>query len=97
SLQDVVALWYAKLAGIVLVQVPYRGGGAAINDLIAGHIQLGSLGTTPLIPHYKSGTLKLLAQSMATRSSSLPNVPTFEEAGMTGLVIAQRIGVFVPA
>jgi tripartite-type tricarboxylate transporter receptor subunit TctC len=97
SLQDVVALWYAKLAGITLTQVPYRGGGTAINDLIAGHVQLGSLGTTPLIPHYKAGTLNLLAQSMATRSSSLPDVPTFAEAGYTELVIAQRIGVFAPA
>jgi tripartite-type tricarboxylate transporter receptor subunit TctC len=97
SLQDMVALWYAKLAGITLTQVPYRGGGAAINDLIAGHIQLGSLGSTPLIPHYKAGTLNLLAQSMAVRSAALPNIPTFEEEGMTGLVMAQRIGVFVPA
>ena len=67
SFQAVVALWYAKLAGITLEQVPYRGGAPAINDLIAGHVKLGSLGTTPLIPHYKAGTLRLLAQSMATR------------------------------
>jgi tripartite-type tricarboxylate transporter receptor subunit TctC len=96
SLQAVVALWYAKLAGITLEQVPYRGGAPAINDLIAGHVKLGSLGTTPLIPHYKAGALRLLAQSMATRSSSLPDVPTFQEAGMNGLVVDQRIGVFVP-
>jgi tripartite-type tricarboxylate transporter receptor subunit TctC len=96
SLQAMVALWYAKLAGITLIQVPYRGGGEAINDLIAGHIQLGSLGTTPLIPHYQAGSLNLLAQSMATRSSALPNVPTFREAGMADLVIDQRIGMFVP-
>jgi tripartite-type tricarboxylate transporter receptor subunit TctC len=96
SLQAMVALWYAKLAGIILVQVPYRGGGEAINDLIAGHVELGSLGTTPLIPHYKAGSLYLLAQSMATRSPTLPKVPTFQEAGMNGLVIDQRTGVFVP-
>jgi tripartite-type tricarboxylate transporter receptor subunit TctC len=96
SLQAMVALWYAKLAGITLIQVPYRGGGEAINDLIAGHIQLGSLGTTPLIPHFQAGSLNLLAQSMATRSSALPNVPTFREAGMADLVIDQRIGMFVP-
>ena len=39
-----VRTWYAKLAGIKLEQVPYRGGGQAINDLIAGHVKLGSLG-----------------------------------------------------
>jgi tripartite-type tricarboxylate transporter receptor subunit TctC len=97
SLQGMVVLWYAKLAGIQLEQVPYRGGGPAINDLIAGHLKLGSLGTTPLIPHYKAGNLRLLAQSMATRSAALPDVPTFQEAGMTGLVVDQRIGMLVPA
>lgn len=97
SLQAMVALWYAKLAGITLIQVPYRGGGPAITDLIAGTVQLGSLGTTPLIPYYKAGTLKLLAQSMAARSPSLSDVPTFQEAGMNGLVVDQRIGVLVPS
>jgi tripartite-type tricarboxylate transporter receptor subunit TctC len=97
SLQAMVALWYAKLAGVTLKQVPYRGGGPAINDLIAGHVKLGSLGTTPLIPHYQAGAIKLLAQSMATRSAALPNVPTFCEAGFAELVVDQRIGVFVPA
>jgi tripartite-type tricarboxylate transporter receptor subunit TctC len=97
SLQAMVVLWYAKLAGIQMEQVPYRGGGQAINDLIAGHIKLGSLGTTPLVPHYKAGTLKLLAQSMQTRSPALPDVPTYQEAGMKGLVVDQWLGVFVPA
>ncbi len=96
SLQAMTALWYAKLAGISLIQVPYRGGGEAINDLIAGHVKLGSLGTTPLIPHYKAGSLRLLAQSTAKRSPELPDVPTFEEAGLKGLVIDQRTGVLVP-
>lgn len=97
SQQAMVALWYAQLAGINLVQVPYRGGGEAIHDLIAGNVQLGSLGTTPLIPYYKAGALVLLAQSTATRSPSLPNVPTFQEAGFKQLVIDQWTGVFVPA
>jgi tripartite-type tricarboxylate transporter receptor subunit TctC len=97
SQQAIVALWYAQLAGISLVQVPYRGGGEAIHDLIAGNVQLGSLGTTPLIPYYKAGTLKLLAQSTAARSPALPDVPTFQEVGLKGLVLDQWTGVFVPA
>lgn len=97
SQQAIVALWYAQLAGISLVQVPYRGGGEAIYDLIAGNVQLGSLGTTPLIPYYKAGTLDLLAQSTAARSPALPNVPTFQEAGLKGLVLDQWTGAFVPA
>jgi tripartite-type tricarboxylate transporter receptor subunit TctC len=96
STQAMVGLWYAKRAGIKLEQVPYRGGGQAINDLVAGHVKLGSLGTTPLVPYYKTGGLKLLAQSTATRSPALPDVPTFQEAGIQGLVVDQRIGMFVP-
>jgi tripartite-type tricarboxylate transporter receptor subunit TctC len=96
SLQAMVGLWYAKLAGITVEQVPYRGGGQAINDLVAGHVKLGSLGTTPLVPYYKTGGLNLLAQSMAKRSPALPDVPTFQEAGFDALVVDQRIGVFVP-
>ena len=60
SQQHMAAAWFAKLAGIKLEHVPYRGGGQAINDLVAGHMMLASLGSTPLIPHYKAGTLKLL-------------------------------------
>ena len=57
SQQHMAAEWFAKIAGIKLEHVPYRGGGQAINDLIAGHIKIGSLGSSPLIPHYKAGTL----------------------------------------
>src|SRR6266566_7118719 len=95
--QHMVAQWFASIAGIKLEQVPYRGGAPALNDLIAGHVKLGSLGSTPLIPHYQAGTLKLLAQSTATRAPSLPKVPTFREEGFSELVLDQWIGVFVPA
>jgi tripartite-type tricarboxylate transporter receptor subunit TctC len=97
SAQHMVGQWFAKLAGIELEQVPYRGGGQAINDLLAGHVKLGSLGSTPLIPHYKSGKLLLLAQTTESRSQSLPEIPTFQEAGIKGLVLDQWLGVFVPA
>src|SRR5437870_918400 len=94
--QHMVVQWFASIAGIKLEQVPYRGGAPAINDLVAGHVKLGSLGSTPLIPHYKAGTLRLLAQSTQKRSPSLPSVPTFEEAGFKGLVLDQWLGVFAP-
>ena len=97
SAQHMVVQWFAQLADIKLEQVPYRGGGQAINDLIAGHIKLGSLGSTPLIPFYKAGTLRLLAQSTQARSPSLPDVPTYQEAGSKGLVLDQWLGIFVPA
>jgi len=97
SPQHMAMQWFAQIAGIRLEQVPYRGGGQAINDLLGGHIKLGSLGSTPLMPHYKAGTLRLLAQTSKTRSPGLPDVPTFEEAGIKGLVLDQWLGVFVPA
>jgi tripartite-type tricarboxylate transporter receptor subunit TctC len=96
SQQHMVTMWFARIAGIELVQVSYRGGGQAINDLVAGHVKLGTLGSTPLVPHYKAGTLQLLAQTTATRSPALPDVPTFEQAGIKGLVSDQWLGVFVP-
>ncbi len=97
SSQHMVGMWFGQIAGITLEQVPYRGGGQAINDLIAGHVKLGSLGSTPLIPHYKAGKLLLLAQTTEKRSQSLPEIPTFQEAGIKGLVLDQWLGVFVPA
>jgi len=97
SQQHITAQWFAQIAGIKLDHVPYRGGGQAINDLIAGHIKISSLGSSPLIPHYKAGALRLLAQSTQARSPSLPEVPTYQEAGIKGLVIDQWLGVFVPA
>ena len=97
SPQHMAVQWFAQIAGIKLEQVPYRGGGQAINDLVGGHVKLGSLGSTPLMPHYKAGTLRLLAQTTKTRSPSLPDVPTYEEAGMKGLVLEQWLGVFAPA
>jgi tripartite-type tricarboxylate transporter receptor subunit TctC len=97
SNQHVLLEWFAKLAGIELEHVPYRGAGQAINDLIAGHVLVGFLGPTALIPHYKAGTLRLLAQSSEKRSFSLPEVPTLQEAGFNGLVLETWYGAFVPA
>jgi tripartite-type tricarboxylate transporter receptor subunit TctC len=95
--QHFVGEWLAQAAQIKLGHVPYRGAGQAINDLIAGHVLLAALGPTALMPHYKAGTLRLLAQSTKVRSSSLPEVPTFEEAGAKGIVLDVWQGVFVPA
>ena len=94
--QHIVGEWFQKLADIKLTVVPYRGGSQATNDLLAGHVKIGSIGSSPLIPHYNAGTIRLLAQSTAARSPGLPDVPTYQEGGITGLVLDQWIGVFVP-
>jgi tripartite-type tricarboxylate transporter receptor subunit TctC len=97
SQQHMAAEWFAKLAGIQLTHVPYKGGGQAIADFIGGQVPIASLGSTPVIPHHKSGKVKILAQTTKSRAPSLPEVPTYEEAGFKGLVIDQWLGVFVPA
>jgi tripartite-type tricarboxylate transporter receptor subunit TctC len=97
SQQHIAAEWFANLAGIKLAHIPYKGGGQAITDFIGGQVPLASLGAAPLLPPYRSGKVKLLAQTTHTRSPYLPDVPTFEEAGFKGLVIEQWHGVFVPA
>lgn len=95
--QHMVGEWLAKLAGIQLTHVPYKGGGQAITDLVGGQVQIGSLGSTPVMPHYKAGRLKIIAQTTATRAPSLPEVPTCEESGLKGLVLDQWLGLLVPA
>src|SRR5262249_6548858 len=96
SNQHVLLEWFAQMAGIKLDHVPYRGAGQAINDLVAGHVRAAFLGPTALIPHYKSGNLRLLAQSSETRSPNLPEVPTLQEAGFKGLVLETWYAAFVP-
>jgi tripartite-type tricarboxylate transporter receptor subunit TctC len=97
SNQHILGEWFAKEAGIQLDHVPYRGAGQAVNDFIAGHILIGVLGPTALIPHFKTGTLRCLAQSSSKRAESLPDVPTFEEAGFKGMVLDAWYGAFVPS
>ena len=58
SIQHMAGEWFAKLAGVQLTHVPYKGGGQAITDLLGGQVPLGSLGNTPLLPHYRAGKLQ---------------------------------------
>ena len=97
SNQHVLCEWFKREAGIKLEHVPYRGAGQAINDLIAAHVKTAILGPTSMMPHYKAGTLKLLAQSSSVRGSAIPEIPTFEEAGFKGLVLDAWYGAFAPA
>ncbi len=97
SQQHMVGEWLVKLAGIKLAHVPYRGGGQAINDLLAGHVPIGSLGSAPVLPFHTAGNLKILAQTTKNRSAALPDIPTYGEAGYPDIVIDQWLGAFLPA
>jgi tripartite-type tricarboxylate transporter receptor subunit TctC len=96
SNQHFVGEWFARLTGIKLEHVPYRGAGQAVNDLLAGHVPIGVLGPTALIPHYEAGNLRLLAQTSETRVASMPEVPTLQQTGVD-LVLYDWKGAFVPA
>jgi tripartite-type tricarboxylate transporter receptor subunit TctC len=96
SNQHVVGLWFAKEADIKLEHVPYRGAGQAVTDLLAGHVKSAFLGPTSMIPHWKAGNLKFLAQTSAKRAPTLPEVPTMEDAGYKGLVLEAWYAAFAP-
>jgi tripartite-type tricarboxylate transporter receptor subunit TctC len=94
--QHVIGEWFVKTADVKMNHVPYRGAGQAINDLIAAHVKIAFLGPTALVPHYRAGNLKLLAQTSAKRAPTLQEVPTLEDAGYKGLVLEAWYGAFVP-
>ena len=97
SIQHMAGEWFARLAGISLTHVPYKGGGQAVTDLVGGQVPLGSLGNTPLLPYFRAGRLKILAQTTGQRSPSLAEVPTYAEAGLKELVLEQWLGLFFAA
>jgi tripartite-type tricarboxylate transporter receptor subunit TctC len=84
-------------AGINIVHVPYRGGGPATQAVVAGTTQVGSVALAPVEPLIKSGTIRALAVTGATRWFSLPDVPTMIESGYPGFVSDTFNALFAPA
>jgi tripartite-type tricarboxylate transporter receptor subunit TctC len=83
--------------GAQLQHVPYKGGGQAITDAIGGSIPLVYTAVAGAQAHVKGGRLKAIAVSSATRSSSLPEVPTFIESGLPDFVSSSWVGILAPA
>jgi tripartite-type tricarboxylate transporter receptor subunit TctC len=75
---------FMSMTGIKMRHVPYRGGALAQNDVVAGHVPVYFADAGPAAALIKSGQLKALGVTTATRSSNLPEVPTLDEAGVTG-------------
>ena len=88
---------FRKLTGVSMVHVPYKGAAPAVTDLIGGQVDLSFATLGSVLPHLKSGKLKALAVASRQRSALLPDVPTFEEAGVKGFVIDTWYGVLAPA
>ena len=86
-----------SLARIKLVHIPYKGIAPGIIDLIAGHVQLSFASIPVVLPHVRSGRLRLLAQGGAKRAASLQDVPTMEEAGVPGFVVSSGFSLVGPA
>lgn len=84
-------------AGFNAEHIPYKGGGQAIVDVVAGQVKLGMLGMAPALPHIKAGKLKALVVTSRERSRLLPEVPTVSESGMPGFEMAQWQGMVAPA
>jgi tripartite-type tricarboxylate transporter receptor subunit TctC len=85
-----------KMAGLDIVHVPYKGGGPAVQDLVAGQVPMGVLGSTPLIPHHKSGRIRILAFTSKDRFAPMPEIPTLHESGFTGFDTSQWLGLLAP-
>ena len=80
-----------------LVHIPYKGGGAALADVMGGQVPLMVIGTPPAMPLIRSGKLKAVAVTSLTRMASLPAVPTVSETGIAGFESIAAQGIFAPA
>ena len=85
-----------KMAAIDILHVPYKGGAPAVQDLVGGHVPMGVLGSTPLIPHHKSGAIRILAFTSKDRFAAMPEIPTLHESGFPGFDTGQWLGLMVP-
>ena len=84
-------------AATQLAHVPYKGGGAAITDVMGGQVDMMFIGTPPAMPLIQSGKLKALAVTTTKRMSTLPQVPTVSESGLPQFESIAAQGIFAPA
>jgi tripartite-type tricarboxylate transporter receptor subunit TctC len=97
SFQHLGAELFKLSAGVNLVHVPYKGGGPAMSDVIAGHVKIMFSSLVQTTPFIKSGQLRPLGTGGTTRNAVLPDVPTIAEAGVPGYAANNWWGVVAPA
>lgn len=88
---------FAAMSNTQLLHVPYKGGGAAMTDLMAGHLDLMFVSVLESIGHVKAGKMKALAVTTTSRSDSLPDLPTVAESGLPGYVSGSWLALLGPA
>lgn len=97
SFQHLGGELFKLMAGANMVHVPYKGGGPAMQDVIAGHVKIIFSSLVQTTPFIQSGQLRALGTGGAKRSSVLPDVPTIAEAGVPGYVADNWWGIAAPA
>lgn len=85
------------MARIRITHVPYKGNNPALTDTIGGHVHMIFSGVPSLLPHIESGRLRAIGIGSLKRFASIPNVPTFDEAGVKGYEATTWFGLFAPA
>jgi len=88
---------FARSAGISLTNIPYKGNGNAIGDLLGGHVSMMFLSILPVIGNIQGGKLNALAVASPTRSPLVPTVPTIAESGIPGFSAVITYGLAAPA
>ena len=83
--------------GTFILHVPYRGGGPALLDTLAGQVEMSFPTLSAALPHVKSGALRALAVTDTRRSSLLPDVPTMQQAGVKDFQFTQWLALLAPA
>jgi tripartite-type tricarboxylate transporter receptor subunit TctC len=82
--------------GTKMIHIPYKGMGAAYTDMVGGRIEVGFPTIISSVPHVQAGRLRTLAVTTAKRVPAVPDVPTFAEAGVKGVVVVNWYGLIVP-
>jgi tripartite-type tricarboxylate transporter receptor subunit TctC len=91
------AVQFELAAGVKMQQVPYKGGGPAMTDLLGGQVQLAFANPGSVVPLLKASRLKAIAVTGDKRIAALPNVPTFAEAGLPGISLRNWYAITAPA
>jgi tripartite-type tricarboxylate transporter receptor subunit TctC len=88
---------FKVMAGVQITHIPYKGSAPALQDLLAGQVQMMFDNLPPSLPQIKAGKLRALAVTSLTRAPALPDVPTLSESGLPGFDASSWFGILAPA
>jgi tripartite-type tricarboxylate transporter receptor subunit TctC len=96
SAQHLAAELFRQRAGLDMVHIPYKGGGPALIDVMAGQVPFYFGNMASALPHVKNGKLKAIAVTGGRRSAAAPELPTIAESGMPGYQVYEWNAIFAP-